>query len=145
MCNEDEIIWVVINGEIYNFMSLRNGLISRGHKFKSNSDTEVLVHLYEEHGVDFIIKLRGIFAIALFDKRKNKLVLARGRMGTKPLFYAISCRSIIFCSELKFDYFKPKSIAKIIKDHRLGRRDFSEQIWALLFFQLWYKKWGLPK
>ena len=101
MCNEDEIIWVVMNGEIYNFMSLRNDLISRGHKFRSNSDTEVLVHLYEEHGVDFITKLRGMFAIALYDKRKNKLVLARDRVGIKPLFYAISARSIIFCSELK--------------------------------------------
>jgi asparagine synthase (glutamine-hydrolysing) len=101
MCNEDEIIWVVMNGEIYNFISLRNDLISRGHKFKSNSDTEVLVHLYEEHGVDFITKLSGMFAIALYDKRKNKLVLARDRVGIKPLFYAINGRSIIFCSELK--------------------------------------------
>lgn len=101
MCNENETIWVVMNGEIYNFMNLRNDLESQGHKFKSNSDTEVLVHLYEEHGIDFITKLRGMFAIALYDKVKNKLILARDRVGIKPLFYALNGDKLIFGSELK--------------------------------------------
>src|ERR1035438_5097487 len=141
MCNEDEIIWVVMNGEIYNFMSLRNDLISRGHKFRSNSDTEVLVHLNEEHGVDFITKLRGMFAIALYDKRKNKLVLARDRVGIKPLFYAISGRSIIFCSELKevlkvLDK-KPEINPQAVLDYftygyTLGEKTFFEGINKLL-------------
>jgi asparagine synthase (glutamine-hydrolysing) len=101
MCNEDETVWVVMNGEIYNFISLRNELVRRGHKFKSASDTEVLVHLYEEYSVDFITKIRGMFAIGLYDKRRNKLILARDRVGIKPLFYALTGDSLIFGSELK--------------------------------------------
>ena len=101
MCNEDETIWVVMNGEIYNYLNLRNDLIKCGHKFKSNSDTEVLVHLYEEHGIDFISKLRGMFAIGLYDKFNNKLVLVRDRVGIKPLFYALNGEELIFGSELK--------------------------------------------
>ena len=101
MCNEEETIWVVMNGEIYNFVSLRNDLLSRGHKFKSNSDTEVLVHLYEDHGNEFVAKLRGMFAIGLYDKRKSKIILARDRVGIKPLFYALNNDSLIFGSEIK--------------------------------------------
>jgi len=141
MCNEDETIWVVMNGEIYNFISLRNDLVSRGHKFKSNSDTEVLVHLYEEHGIDFITKLRGMFAIALYDKVKCKLVLARDRVGIKPLFYALSGGSLIFGSELKevlkvFDI-KPEINPQAVLDYftygyTIGEKTFFEGINKLL-------------
>ncbi len=101
MCNESDDIWVVMNGEIYNFIHLRNDLINKGHRFKSKSDTEVLVHLYEDYGVDFVKKLRGMFAIALYDKKNCKLVLARDRVGIKPLYFTLTNNSFYFCSELK--------------------------------------------
>ena len=101
MSNENETVWVIMNGEIYNFLDLRKELINKGHSFKSQSDTEVLVHLYEEHGSSFVTRLRGMFAIALYDKTNKKLLLARDRIGIKPLFYALNGSSIIFSSELK--------------------------------------------
>lgn len=100
--NETEDIWVVFNGEIYNHIELRKMLESKGHKFRSNhSDTEVIPHLYEEFGLDFLHKLNGMFAIALFDKKQNKLVLARDQAGIKPLFFTIQKDEIIFGSEIK--------------------------------------------
>ena len=101
LSNEDESIWVIMNGEIYNFQALRNSLLAKGHIFKSYSDTEVLVHLYEEHGLDFISKLRGMYAFALFDKKNNKVMIARDRVGIKPLFYSFINNSLIFGSEIK--------------------------------------------
>ena len=79
--SEDRTLAVVMNGEIYNFVELREELIARGHQFSSRSDTEVVVHLYEEHGEGFVNRLRGMFAIALWDSRERKLVLARDRVG----------------------------------------------------------------
>lgn len=99
--NEDKSVWVVFNGEIYNFPELRRELESRGHQFYTHSDTEVIVHLYEEMGADCVKKLRGMFAIALYDERKQSLLLARDRLGKKPLHYALDQGRLLFGSEIK--------------------------------------------
>lgn len=100
--NESESIHLVFNGEIYNFMALRTLLISKGHKFRSRGDSEVLVHLYEEFGIDFVQKISGMFAIAIWDSRDNSLILIRDRMGKKPLWYSITKDdSLLFASEVK--------------------------------------------
>ena len=100
MTNEDDTISMVVNGEIYNFIELREELEQRGHRFKSRSDSEVVLHLYEEHGVDFVDHLRGMFALALWDAPRRRLVLARDRFGKKPLFYHAGPRGLVFASEL---------------------------------------------
>jgi len=99
--NEDGSIWVMLNGEIYNYLELRQELERRGHRFATHSDTESIVHLYEEFGEDCFTRLRGMFAIALWDSRERKLILARDRVGKKPLFYCADDRKILFGSELK--------------------------------------------
>jgi asparagine synthase (glutamine-hydrolysing) len=101
MCNEDGTIWLVFNGEIYNFQELRALLVSRGHRFKSSSDTEVIVHLYEEYGRECVSRLRGMFSFALWDEPKRSLLLARDPVGIKPLYYTNTSRSLVFGSELK--------------------------------------------
>jgi|SRR5579884_369998 len=101
MSNEDDSIWVLLNGEIYNYSELRAELQSRGHRFKTKSDTEAIVHLYEDYGEGCFERLRGMFAIALWDARNRKLILARDRVGKKPLFYYANNGSISFASELK--------------------------------------------
>jgi asparagine synthase (glutamine-hydrolysing) len=99
--NEDKTIWIVFNGEIYNFPELRRGLIERGHIFYTHSDTEVIVHLYEELGADCVKQLRGMFALALYDEKKQSLLLARDRLGKKPLHYAVHQGRLLFGSEIK--------------------------------------------
>ena len=99
--NEDETVFVVFNGEIYNFPSLRRQLIERGHRFKTRTDTEVIVHLYEDHGTGCVKFLRGMFAFAVWDKRRKSLLLARDRMGQKPLYYCADSERLIFASEIK--------------------------------------------
>ena len=99
--NEDESVWVVFNGEIYNYQELRADLIRRGHRFATNSDTETLVHLYEEKGAEGLASLRGMFAFCIWDSRKRKILLARDRFGKKPLYYAALPGGLYFASELK--------------------------------------------
>jgi asparagine synthase (glutamine-hydrolysing) len=100
--NEDQSVWVVFNGEIYNFSELRERLIACGHSFRTHSDTEVIVHLYEEYGDDLIDHLNGMFAFALWDEKRERLLIARDRMGEKPLYFTqISDRVFLFASELK--------------------------------------------
>lgn len=99
--NEDESVWVVFNGEIYDYKSLRERLIRQGHRFKTQSDTEVLVHLYEQEGVEGVARLRGMFVYAIWDARKQRLFLARDRFGKKPIYYAALEDGLYFGSELK--------------------------------------------
>jgi asparagine synthase (glutamine-hydrolysing) len=101
LANEDGTIQVVQNGEIYNYRELRRGLERNGHSFRSAGDTEVLAHLYEEHGTGFAAHLRGMFAIAIWDARRRRLVLARDRFGIKPLYYRDDGGEVVFASELR--------------------------------------------
>jgi len=99
--NEDETVWVTLNGEIYNYPELRRDLEARGHRFRTRSDTEVIVHLYEEHGADFCRHLRGMFGIALHDLRRGRFILARDRLGIKPIYYWQDAEKIVYGSEIK--------------------------------------------
>jgi asparagine synthase (glutamine-hydrolysing) len=99
--NEDGTVWVVLNGEIYNFKELRQELQARGHRFSTTSDTETIVHLYEDFGAGAVEKLRGMFAFALWDVRRRQLLVARDRLGIKPLYYRLMPGGIAFASELK--------------------------------------------
>jgi asparagine synthase (glutamine-hydrolysing) len=101
LSNEDDSVWIVFNGEIYNYQELRSFLLSKGHTFKTRTDTEVIVHLYEELGTECLSRLRGMFAFAIWDSKTRTLLLARDRVGIKPLYYHLSDRSLTFASEIK--------------------------------------------
>jgi len=101
MANEDESIWITFNGEIYNFPQLRERLEKRGHRFSSKGDTETILHLYEDYDTDCVQHLRGMFAFAIWDGRKRRLLLARDRVGQKPLYYFRHQNGLVFASEIK--------------------------------------------
>lgn len=101
MANADRTVWVSFNGEIFNYVELRRDLIARGHRFRTESDTEVILHLYEEMGPDCVTAFNGDFAFAIWDRRRNQLMLARDRMGVRPLFYAERAGCLYFASEIK--------------------------------------------
>ncbi len=103
MCNEDRTVWITYNGEIYNFADLRRELINKGHRFESDTDTEVIIHLYEEEGPDCVKRLNGMFAFAICDFRSSKptVFLARDHFGVKPFYYAQQGRRLAFASEIK--------------------------------------------
>lgn len=101
LANEDDSVWITFNGEIYNYQELRTELLARGHRFRTGGDTEVIVHLYEEYGTDFVSHLRGMFALAIWDTSQQRLLLARDRMGKKPLYYRMEDGRLCFGSELK--------------------------------------------
>lgn len=101
MSNEDKTIWVTYNGEIYNFQNLKSDLTKKGHSFKTNCDTEVIVHSFEEYGTDCVLRFNGIFSFAVWDQKNEILFLARDRLGVKPLYYSISGGNFIFASEIK--------------------------------------------
>ncbi|MBT6154308.1 MAG: asparagine synthase (glutamine-hydrolyzing) [Planctomycetaceae bacterium] len=101
LANEDKTVWIAFNGEIYNYRELRQQLQAGGHHFRTETDTETIVHLYEDHGVDCVKHLRGMFAFALWDEKKGMLLLARDRLGQKPLFYRRESNRLLFGSELK--------------------------------------------
>jgi asparagine synthase (glutamine-hydrolysing) len=131
LTNEDGSVSVVVNGEIYNFQELRRDLEAKGHRFKSRSDSEVIVHLYEEEGVDFLDRLRGMFALALWDGPRRRLVLARDRFGKKPLFYHTSPKGLVFASE----------VAALVESGRFERSANIDAIDAFLSLQYVPSPW----
>ena len=116
--NEDKTIWVVYNGETYNYADLRGKLIDKGHVFSSHTDTEILVHLYEEYGVDCVKHMRGMFAFAIWDEGNRRLFIARDRLGVKPLYYAKTNDSFLFASEIKCLLCHPQ-LKKTVHDEAL--------------------------
>jgi asparagine synthase (glutamine-hydrolysing) len=112
--NEDGSVWLVFNGEIYNYLELRHYLLSKGHVFRTQSDTEVIVHLYEEFGEESVAKLRGMFAFAIWDEKKKTLLLARDRFGIKPLYYWLSKTSLVFGSEIKAILADPETKPEVL-------------------------------
>ena len=101
LCNEDSTLWIVYNGETFNYIELKEELIQRGHRFSTHSDTEVILHLYEEYGPRCLEKINGEFAIAIWDSVKKELFLARDRVGIKPLFFTRAKGKFLFASEIK--------------------------------------------
>lgn len=101
MCNEDETVWIVCNGEIYNYLELRAELTEKGHIFRSQSDTEVILHLYEDEGFDCVSRLNGMFAFAIWNSRKKVLFAARDHFGIKPFYYSLKNECFVFASEIK--------------------------------------------
>jgi len=116
LANEDGTVWIVFNGEIYNYQDLRAELLARGHRFKTQSDTEVIVHLYEEYGEACLEWLRGMFAFAVWDDRRKALFVARDRLGIKPLYYIRSNKSLIFASEIKSILADPEVKAEVVPE-----------------------------
>lgn len=121
LSNPDGSLWIVFNGEIFNYIELKEELLAKNHSFITNSDTEVIVHLYEEYGSEFLNKLNGQYAIAIWDKNKQELLLARDRIGICPLFYTTVNDSFVFASEIKsfleFPDFNPKISAKALSEY----------------------------
>lgn len=123
LSNEDGTAWIIFNGEIYNYQDLRAELVAKGHIFKTRSDTEVIVHLYEEYGTDCVQRLRGMFGFAIWDARDRSLFLARDRVGIKPLYYYVDSKCIVFGSELKAilaDPTIPREVASELIDRFLS-------------------------
>lgn len=125
MSNEDESIHLVFNGEIYNFQELREELEQKGHRFKSRTDSEVIIHAYEEYGLKAINKLRGMFAFAIYDQRRKKLLLVRDRIGIKPLYYTFANGRLLFGSEIK----------SILQDPLVERRVNYQALYDYLGFE----------
>src|SRR2546430_1393952 len=123
--NEDQSIVVVLNGEIYNYRELRSSLLAQGHRFATHSDTEVIVHLYEESGDDCVEMLRGMFAFALWDARRQRLLLARDRIGKKPLYFSSDGTNLWFASEAK----------AILQDHAVSREVDYAAVDSFLHYQ----------
>ena len=125
MTNEDGSIQIVFNGEIYNHLELKPELERRGHKFKSRSDTEVIIHAYEEYGIEAVQKLRGMFAFAIWDSRKKLLWITRDRIGIKPLYYYLNGDRLVFASEIK----------AILQDPSVPRRLNRQALYDYLGFE----------
>ena len=120
LSNEDGSVWIAFNGEIYNYKELRPELEARGHRFATHSDTETIVHLYEEEGLEFVQKLRGMFALAIWDHRQRRLVLARDRAGKKPLIYRHEQDRLFFASEMK-SILQVPGIPRDVDDHAVDQ------------------------
>jgi asparagine synthase (glutamine-hydrolysing) len=143
MCNEDGAIWITYNGELYNELELRAELLTKGHQYRTASDTESLLHLYEEEGLDFVRRLNGMFAFAIWDSHRNRLVLARDRMGQKPLFYgALPGGGFVFGSEPKALLAHPH-VSRELDRQSLARYLFYEYVPAP--FSIWRSLRKLPR
>ena len=116
LSNEDGTLWIVFNGEIYNHRELREQLESHGHLYRTHSDTETIVHLYEQYGRDCVQHLRGMFAFAIWDTRAQSLFLARDRLGIKPLYYQLTHQGLVFGSEIKVILANPGIEARFHRD-----------------------------
>jgi asparagine synthase (glutamine-hydrolysing) len=127
MSNEDGSVWITYNGETYNFPALRAELVAKGHRFQSDADTEVIVHLYEEEGLECVKRLHGMFAFALWDERKQRLLLARDRFGVKPLYYHLTSEGLAFASEIKAMLLLP-DVSREIDIHALDQ--FASFLWV---------------
>ncbi len=138
MSNEDGSIWITYNGELYNELELRKELLAKGHRYRTVCDTESLVHLYEEEGLEFVRRLNGMFALAIWDGNQRRLVLARDRMGQKPLFYGeLPGSGLAFGSE-------PKAILASSR-HRSRKLDRASNLIRYLFYEYVpapYSIWG---
>ncbi len=143
MSNEDGSIWVTYNGELYNELELRKELLAKGHRYRTNCDTESLVHLYEEDGLDFVCRLNGMFALAIWDEKRGRLVLARDRMGQKPLYYGkLPGGGLAFGSEPKALLVHPE-IGRELDRASLIRYLFYEYVPAP--FSIWGSLSKLPR
>ena len=118
--NEDHTLWIIFNGEIFNYPELRAALIKKGHVFTTQSDTEVIIHLYEEKGADCLAELNGQFAIAIYDSKKQALFLARDRMGIRPLYYLVHDGSFYFGSEIKALFSADQTIPRVLSTATLS-------------------------
>ena len=141
MCNEDGTIWLTCNGEIYNFQTLREQLIGRGHRFRSRSDSEVILHAYEEWGSKCVEQLAGMFAFAIWDGRRRRLFLARDRLGIKPMYYAVSGNRVAFASQpmalIDLPFLRPEIasdalICYLVHGYVAGRQSIYQGIQRLL-------------
>ena len=108
MSNEDGSLWITFNGEIFNYIELREELVARGHRFQTESDTEVILHLFEEEGADAVHKLNGQWAFGIWDTRAQTLFLSRDRLGVRPLFYTVCGEQLLFASEVKALFAHPR-------------------------------------
>ncbi|MFH1722906.1 MAG: asparagine synthetase B, partial [Candidatus Altiarchaeota archaeon] len=124
MCNEEENIWITYNGEVYNYVELREELIKSGHTFKSETDTEVIIHAYEQYGTDCLKMFNGMFAFVLYDKKKGILFGARDRYGIKPFYYYLDSNKFVFASEIK----------AILKDTKIERSQNDQMIFDYLVY-----------
>lgn len=140
MSNEDQTMWIVFNGEIYNYRALHDFLIKKGHKFQTSSDTEVIVHLYEQFGPTCVEQLNGMFTFAIWDQKTKQLFIARDRMGIKPLYYWKGDGSFVFASEIKallaYDPIEPSLNSEVLLEYLVfryphGHRTFFRGIQSL--------------
>lgn len=125
LSNEDDSVWIVFNGEIYNYRHLRRELTERGHGFKTQTDTEVIVHLYEEYGEDCVHHLRGMFGFAIWDRNRKRLFAARDHFGIKPFYYARDAGRFVFGSEIK----------SLLRSGTMDAHLRGEALWHYLTFQ----------
>jgi asparagine synthase (glutamine-hydrolysing) len=140
MCNEDGSIWITCNGEIFNYVELSRELLKRSHRMATSSDTEVILHLYEEEGPDCLLRLNGQWAFAIWDRKMQRLLLARDRLGVRPLFYTVADGRLLFASEVKSLLCHPAVSRRIDLDGldqiftywcTLGSRTLFQRIWEL--------------
>ena len=141
MYNEDNTIVITFNGEIYNYQQLRNELIEKGHIFRTHSDTEVLIHAYEQYGTDMLNMLRGMFAFAIWDSNKKELFAARDYFGIKPFYYTVIDGDIIYSSEIKSIIKHPKYKKELNLDALESYLSFNYSVLEETFFKGIYKLW----